>query len=73
VAVSEIPADLWDVPGGGGLRFGYRPGRTAGGPPALLVYGPELEAGRRLILRTDGTIAEVPSAEVEAALREGAP
>jgi len=59
-----IPADLWIVPETGGLRYQYRPGQTVGQVAAPLVIAPELDAGRRLVLRTDGTISELPAAEV---------
>jgi hypothetical protein len=61
---TAIPADLWIVPETGGLHFRYLPGQTADQAAAPLVIAPELEAGRRLVLRTDGTIAELPAAEI---------
>jgi hypothetical protein len=62
---TAIPADLWIVPESGGLRYRYVPGQTADQAAAPLVIAPELEMGRRLVLRTDGTIADLPGAEVD--------
>jgi hypothetical protein len=71
---SAIPADLWAVPETGGLRYRYLPGRTADGAAAPLVVAPETETRRRLVLRTDGTIADLPAADLDAVLRpEGRP
>jgi hypothetical protein len=55
-----LPVELWDVPESGGLRFRYVPGLSANQMPTPLVIGPELGPGRRLELRTDGTIADQP-------------
>lgn len=61
---SAIPADLWIVPETGGMRYRYLAGQSAEQTAAPLVVAPELEAGRRLVLRTDGTIADVPAADI---------
>ena len=63
---ASLPADLWAVPGGGGLRYQYVPGLSASARPALLAYEPELDPERRLVLLTDGEIATLRSAEVVA-------
>src|SRR5438034_115828 len=39
----EMPADLWTVPGGGGLRYQYIAGLSASQRPALLAAEPELD------------------------------
>jgi hypothetical protein len=71
---SLIPADLWEVPETGGLRFRYLAGQSADQAAAPLVVGPEGESGRRLVLRTDGTITESASTEYTAqATSEGRP
>jgi hypothetical protein len=57
-------ASLWDVPGAGGMRYAYVAGRQVQGPVAILVYEPEVLGGDRLVLRTNGEIALVPSAEL---------
>jgi hypothetical protein len=62
--LTAIPIDLWIVPETGGLRYRYLPGQMADQAAALLVIAPELDPGRRLVLRTDGTIAELPAAEI---------
>src|SRR5204863_9233574 len=54
--LSAIPRDLWAVPDGGGLDFEYVPGRTAGHLPEVLVYEPELDPARRLVLDATGDI-----------------
>jgi hypothetical protein len=71
---AALPADLWTVPETAGLRYHYLPGRTADGPGVPLVVAPEVDPGRRLVLRTDGTIADLPATEVDAVLAsEGRP
>jgi hypothetical protein len=62
--LTVVPPDLWTIPETAGLRFRYLPGRSAGQPATPLVVGPELEPGRRPVLRTDGTIADLPAADV---------
>ena len=61
---SVIPADLWIVPESGGMRFRYLAGQKVDQPAAPLVVAPELEPGKRLVLRTDGTIADLPASDV---------
>jgi hypothetical protein len=71
---SAIPTELWEVPESGGLRYLYVPGRSAGHVPALLVYEPELDPAVRFVLKANGDILSLPSAEVSAALKqEGQP
>ena len=62
--MSEIPADLWLVPGGGGLHYLYRAGGAVRGPATVLVFEPELDPPHRLILRTDSDIAALRSEEL---------
>jgi hypothetical protein len=66
--MAEVPADLWEVPEAGGLRYEYVPGRTAAGPVSLLAYEPELDAHRRLVLRTNGDVGPLSSAQIRAQL-----
>src|SRR5262245_31631514 len=54
--MSAIPAELWEVPDAGGLRYRYVPGLSADTEMALLACEPELDAGGRLALMTNGTI-----------------
>jgi hypothetical protein len=63
---AAMPADLWTVPETGGLHYRYLPGRSTDGPAVLLVVAPEVESGRRLVLRTDGTIADLSAADFDA-------
>ena len=67
-----ISADLWAVPFAGGLNYLYVPGRSAGYLPDVLAYEPDFGPDRRLVLRANGDIAEVPSADLRA-LRAGPP
>jgi hypothetical protein len=60
---------LWHVPDGGGLRYLYIGGRSADGPSTLLVYEPELDAERRLALKTDGEIVSLRSADIRSLLK----
>lgn len=69
--LSAIPRDVWEVPEGGGLRFRYVPGRKAGYSPEVLVYEPELDPDRRLVLDTAGDIRVMPSAELRPLVPEG--
>ncbi len=58
-----IPADLWIVPETGGQRFRYLAGQSVKQDAKPLVVAPELERGRCMVLRTDGTIADMPASE----------
>jgi hypothetical protein len=60
----EIPADLWIVPGTGGMRYLYVPGLSVHGAAALLVCEPELDPENRQILRTNGDLGSLRSAEI---------
>jgi hypothetical protein len=72
--MSAIPAELWEVPGSGGMRYLYVPGLSAGHLPELLVYEPELDPQRRFVLKANGDVLSVTSAEVRDALKpEGQP
>ena len=63
--MTAISSDLWTVPGSGGhLRYFYVPGRSAGFLPEFLVYEPELEVGKRLVLRANGDIVTMTSADL---------
>jgi hypothetical protein len=64
-----LPADLWEVPESGGLRYQYVPGLSASAAPALLAYEPELDGDRRLALRTDGDIAQLRTEEIRRTLK----
>ena len=61
---SAIPADLWIVPETGGMPYRYIAGQSVEQLTALLVVAPELESGWRQVLRTDGTIANIPASEM---------
>jgi len=61
---NAIPSHLWVVPGGGGLRYQYVPDRSAGFTPDVLVYEPELDVGKRLVLRVNGDIVLLPTADL---------
>jgi hypothetical protein len=71
---TALPDELWSVPDSGGLRYLYVSGRTAEGPVRLLVYEPELDVNRRLVLKTDGEIVLLRSSEIRGILKaEGRP
>jgi hypothetical protein len=60
------------VPGSGGMRYFYVPGKMATNLPEILVYEPETEPNQRLVLKTNGDIVTVPTAEIQAAAPGGA-
>jgi hypothetical protein len=62
--MTAIPTELWEVPDAGGLRYLYVGGRSAGYLPDILVYEPELDPDRRLVLRVNGDIVEMRSADL---------
>jgi len=62
--LTAISAELWEVPDAGGMRYVYVPDRSAGYLPDLLVYEPELDSERRLVLRVNGDILEMKSDEL---------
>jgi hypothetical protein len=62
--MDAIPGALWEVPHATGLRFLYVAGRSAGYLPDVLVYEPELDSDRRLVLRVNGDIVEMRSADL---------
>jgi hypothetical protein len=59
-----IPADVWVVPGSGGLRYHYVPGLSVEQPAALLACEPDLGERRRFVLRNNGDITALSSAEL---------
>lgn len=64
--MGAIPGELWEVPQAAGLRFLYVAGRSAGYLPDVLVYEPELDSDRRLVLRVNGDIVEMCSTDLRA-------
>jgi hypothetical protein len=62
--MNVIPSELWEVPNAVGLRYLYVSGRSAGYLPDVLVCEPELDPEKRLVLRINGDIAEMRSAEI---------
>jgi hypothetical protein len=69
--VTAIPRELWEVPDGGGLRYLYRTGLTAGHAPDPLAWEPELDAGERFVLRVNGDVLTMRWADLRTALKEG--
>ncbi len=69
--VTAISAERWEVPSTGGMRYLYVAGRSAGYLPDVLVYEPELDPDRRLVLRTNGDIVEMRSADLRPLGTEG--
>jgi len=66
--ITTIAEELWEVPGSGGLRYHYVPGRSAGHAPTLLLCEPDFDPDRRFVLRINGDILSLPSAEVQQSL-----
>src|SRR5262249_15945744 len=64
-------AELWEVPDTGGMRYLYAPGLSANHAAGLLVYEPELDSNERFVLRANGDILTMKSAEVRIALKNG--
>jgi len=69
---AKIEPALWDLPGVAGMQYVYVPGLRlkAAGPPRPLVYEPDVYDGQRLVLRTDGEIVVLPTAELRQLLPE---
>ncbi len=68
---SAIPRDLWEVPEAGGMQYLYVAGLSAGHLPQVLAYEPDWDPERRLVLRTNGDILTMGSAEIIAVLNGG--
>ena len=68
---TAIAAELWEVPNAGGLRYLYAGGQSAGYVPSVLVYEPEIDSDRRLVLRVNGDIVEMRSAELRSVIGAG--
>ena len=64
--LSAIPQELWQIPEGGGMRYRYVAGQSAGHLPAILACEPELDPNRRLVLDASGDIRVLSSAELRA-------
>ena len=69
--ITAISSDLWLAPGLEGMRLHYVSGRSANHLLEILVYEPEIEADRRLVLQSNGDILLMSSAEIRAALPNG--
>jgi hypothetical protein len=61
---TALPAELWEVPDSGGLRYLYAGGLSADESATLLVCEPELEPGRRFALQTNGDLVRLTSRQV---------
>jgi hypothetical protein len=66
---TAVAAALWEVPGGTGARYLYVPYLERHESPRVLVYEPELSDVDRLVLRTNGDIVSLPSAELREELQ----
>jgi hypothetical protein len=68
---AAIAGDLWEIPGGGGLRYQFISGSSAGPEASLLAYEPDLGNRVRLVLKTNGDIIEMTTEQFAAVpLRE---
>ena len=54
---SSIPAELWRLPGPGGLKYVYCPGRTQRDGKARLAYEPSVDGGIVCVLQASGQTA----------------
>jgi hypothetical protein len=66
--VGAIKTALWEVPESSGMRYGYVPDLRAGYAPELLAYEPELYPDQRLVLKANGDIVMMRSADISLAL-----
>ena len=69
--ITAISSEFWQAPGLDGMRLLYVAGRSAGHLPEILVYEPEIEVDRRLVLQSNGDIVMMRSTEIRDALTEG--
>jgi hypothetical protein len=69
--LSMISPELWEVPETGGLHFQYVPGQSADQSSSLLVYEPELDAERRIVLQTDGQMVALKTEDLRLRLARG--
>jgi hypothetical protein len=60
----NIPASLWEVPGGAGARYLYVAGRSDREPNAILAVEPALYGDERLVLCCNGEITMVRTADI---------
>jgi hypothetical protein len=65
-----IPAELWEVPESGGLRYRYLAGRSADDARSPLAVEPEVDAAGRLVLFINGEVERLRPADL-AKLLEG--
>jgi hypothetical protein len=61
---TAIASDLWEATGASPMRYTYVAGLKAGPLPEILAYEPEIESDRRLVLKTNGDILLMRSAEL---------
>ena len=67
-----MEASLWEMPGGGGMRYLYRlrqEGDKLGRSPEPLACEPEIYGPNRLVLTTGGQIVPMTSSELRRKLR----
>lgn len=64
--------EVGEVPGFAGLRYVYVPGLTVDDPGRVLLYEPEVDRRRRLVLTAGGNVRAMNSEELAKALARGA-
>jgi hypothetical protein len=69
--LSMVSPGSWEVPETGGLHFLYVAGQSADQSSSPLVYEPELEADRRIVLQTDGQIVTLKPEDLRLRLARG--
>jgi len=67
---TDIDSRLWELPGVAGMRYLYVSGLKTGDSPRVLVYEPNVYGDQRLVLRTNGDVAVLSSAELRKLLSE---
>ena len=67
---TDIDSTLWDLPGVAGMRYIYIAGLKASERQRVLVYEPNVFYGQRLVVRVNGEITVLSSAELRRALSE---
>jgi hypothetical protein len=67
---SDVDSKLWELRDMAGMRYVYVSGLKTGDPQRVLVYEPDVYDGQRLVVRVDGEIAALSSAELRKLLSE---
>jgi hypothetical protein len=69
--VTAIASDLWEIPESGGRRYTYVAGQSASHLPEILAYETDVDGDERFVLKTNGDIVLMRTADLQAAVVEG--